>query len=88
MCCPVAALLLLGPRAALIVWWLLDASRFSAAFSTWLFPVIGFLVLPMTTLAYLLVFPNGVDGFDWVWIGLGVLVDVSGWGGGAAGRRR
>ena len=36
---------------------------------------------------FVLVAPGGVDGFDWVWLALGVLADVAGWGGGAFSNR-
>jgi hypothetical protein len=36
---------------------------------------------------YVLVFPGGINGFDWLWLGLGVLGDIAWWAG-AGGRRR
>jgi hypothetical protein len=88
MCCLVAAALLIGPRAGIIVWWLLDSGRFGDAFDGWLLPLLGFLLLPWTTLAYLVVFPGGVGGLDWVWLVVGLLFDLSGYGGGARRRWR
>lgn len=88
MCCLVAILLLLGPRAAILVWWLFDMERWAHTFSTWVLPLIGAIFLPWTTLAYVLVFPGGVNGFDWVWIVLGLLFDVGSYSGGYGNRRR
>jgi len=87
MCCLVTTLLLLGPRLALVVWWLMDSARFALAFNTkvwpihlpfpyWVWPLVGALFVPWTTLAYLFVFPGGVAGLDWLWLGLGLLVDL------------
>ena len=36
---------------------------------------------------WVLVYPGGVDGFDIVWLGLAVVLDVASWGGGAYGNR-
>ena len=38
---------------------------------------------------YVLVFPGGIDGFDWVWLGMGFLLDIfSTAGGGYTNRDR
>ena len=87
MCCVIAALFALGPRAAILIWWLVDQVRWNAAFDTFLIPLLGFLILPWTTLMWVLVFPGGVDGFDWVWLGLAVLFDLVNIGGSAYGNR-
>ena len=89
MCCFLAILAILGPRAAILVWWLVDQVRWNQAFDTFIWPFLGFLFLPWVTLAYVLVFPGGVDGFDWVWLGLALLLDLSSWfGGGYTNRSR
>jgi hypothetical protein len=44
-----------------------------------------FLFLPWATLMYVIVFPGGIDGFDWVWLGL--LADLLSYGGGAFSNR-
>ncbi len=49
-------------------------------------PLLGFIFVPWTTIMYVLVFAGGVTGFDWVWLGLGLLADVAWWAGGAARR--
>jgi hypothetical protein len=62
MCCPVTALLLLGPRLALVVWWLMDSACFNLAFNTkvwplqlswpfWVWPLIGAIFIPFLTAA-------------------------------------
>jgi len=87
MCCLFTILAILGPRALIFVWWLLEPLRWSAAFETFIFPFLGFLFLPWTTLAYIVVYPGGIEGFDIVLIGLAVLLDIINIGGGAYGNR-
>ena len=70
MCCILAALFAFGPRAAILVWWLVDQVRWNQAFDTFLWPLAGFLVAPWTTLMYVAVFPAGIDGFDWIGSGM------------------
>lgn len=37
--------------------------------------------LPYTTVMYMLVYsPTGIQGWDWMWIALGVLLDIMKWG--------
>ena len=80
--------LFLGPRAAAIIWWLINPSRFSDAFSHWLIPVLGILFLRWTTLTYVIVYSsfNGVNGFDWLFLALGLFADLGSYFGGARHR--
>ena len=87
MCCVFTTLVLFGPRLGILVWWLINPVRFTAAFGTWIWPLLGFILLPWTTLMYLIIFPAGIVGFDWIWLGLGVLADVASHAGGAWGNR-
>jgi len=87
MCCLISILALLGPRAAIVVWWLAQPARWSATFHTFLVPLLGFLFLPWTTLMYVLVAPQGVTGFDWVFLGIAVLADIAGYAGTGYGNR-
>ena len=88
MCCVLTVLMMLGPRAGILVWWLINPARFTLVFKgTFMWPLLGFLFLPWTTLAYLLVAPFGVVGFDWIWLILGLLADLSTYGGGGYGNR-
>jgi hypothetical protein len=46
-------------------------------------------VAPWTTLMYVLVFPDGITGFDFAWIAIGFALDVFSWfGGGYSNRDR
>lgn len=89
MCCLITALLLLGPRAAIFIWWLVDPVRWNLAFDSFVWPFLGFLFAPWTTLMYIAVAAGGLTGFDVVWVGLGVLMDLVSWtGGGYSNRNR
>jgi len=88
MCCFFTILLLLGPRVAAPIWWLINPGRWSLAFnSSWIWPLLGIIFVPWTTMMYVIVFPGGVTGLDWLWLGLGLLSDIV-WYTGAAARRR
>ncbi|MFR9805417.1 hypothetical protein ACL02T_24495 [Pseudonocardia sp. RS010] len=87
--CLLVGLLLFGPRVVDVLWWLLDPVRWDATFGTVLWPIIGIVFLPLTTLIYVLVAPGGIAGLDAVWLALAFLVDLSGYAGGRRyGRRR
>ena len=59
------------------------------AFPQWVWPLVGAIFVPWTTLAYLIVFPGGVVGQDWLWLGLGLLIDLGAhFGGGYRNRDR
>lgn len=77
MCCFFAALLFFGPRLAILVWWIFSPLYIGAAFDTWFWPLLGFIFLPWTTLMYLIVYPGGLVGFDWIILGLGVFADIA-----------
>jgi hypothetical protein len=85
--CLLILLLVLGPRALIIIWWLLAPLQWSAVFGGILLPILGFLFLPWTTLVYFLVAPGGITGLDALWLVLAVVVDIAGHAG-AYGRRR
>ena len=87
MCCLLTTLGLLGPRAAVLVWWLLQPIRWEEAFSSFFVAFLGFLFAPWTTLAWVLVAPGGVEGFDIVIVGIGVIADLATYTGGGYGNR-
>ena len=88
MCCLVAILLFLGPRAGVLLWWLFERARWDSAFDNIIIPILGFLFLPWTTLAYVLVFQGGLSALDWILIIVAVLVDLGSYGGGYRNRER
>ncbi len=81
MCCLVTIVLLLGPRIGAIIWWLFDHTRWSQTFPNIIVPIVGIILLPWTTLAYVLVFPGGVNGLDWVWLIIALLFDLGSYSG-------
>jgi hypothetical protein len=86
--CLFFTLLLAGPRVAIFLWWLINPGRWEAAFDTFILPLLGFLFLPWTTLMFVIVAPLGnVEGWDWFWLGLGVLCDFGSYASGGYGNR-
>jgi hypothetical protein len=67
-------------RIATLVLWLARPVLFSAAFGrSWLWPVLGIVFLPLTTLFYVVLWsPAGIVGWDWFWLFLAVLLDLGG----------
>jgi len=78
MCCFFTALVFFGPRLAFLVYWLLAPVRVSAAFAAfnlpWLVGIASLIFAPWTALMYVMIFP--LNGFDWVWLGLGIGLDI------------
>jgi hypothetical protein len=90
MPCLVILLALISPRLALVCTWLFS-DLLSDAFDSWVLPLLGFFLLPWTTLAYAGMWSTGtneVTGFEWFVVGLAFVVDIAGWVGGRASRRR
>ena len=79
------SLFLFGPRAAVVIWWI-RTPPLEPAFSSWLWPVIGFFIAPWTTLMWVICAPGGVRGLDYLWIGLAIAFDVATWSGAASPR--
>ena len=77
-----------APRLVLIFMWIFGW-RIQAAFSSFIWPLLGIIFVPYTTIMYVLVwsFATGVSGWDWLWIGLGVMLDIMKWGQIANNRR-
>lgn len=79
------------PRIGLLVIWLARPNLFSAAFANWILPILGVIFLPFTTLLYVVMWSPGVGlaGWDYVWLVLALLLDLSSYGGtGYANRER
>ncbi len=70
-------------RIMLIMEWISRPVAWNAAFSTVIFPCLGFLFLPFTTLMYVWLVqptggaPGGIQGIDWLWLALAVFCDIS-----------
>lgn len=85
MCCWIAIAFAFAPRAALFFMWLTN-DRISAAFEGIVLPLIGFFLMPWTTLIYTLVSPNGLNIFDVIFLVMAIGADIGAWGGGAKSR--
>jgi hypothetical protein len=89
MCCLFTILVLLGPRVANVIWWIVDTSRWSAAFGSIIWPILGIMFVPWTTLTYVLVTANeAISGIEVVFLMIALVVDVMTLGGGGFGNRK
>jgi hypothetical protein len=88
MCCLVALAAIISPRLVIVLWWLLDTARWAAVFDNLIVPLLGFVFLPWTTLAYVYFAPTGLGGLAPIVIVIAVLIDAGTYGGGAFGNRR
>lgn len=68
-----------APRLIVIFAWIARPAYFDAVFDSWIFPLLGLIFLPFTTLMWLLLGapPEGVEGLDWLWIVLAVVLDMT-----------
>jgi hypothetical protein len=79
MGCLIPLLAIISPRLALFAVFLFS-NLLSRAFDSWVLPLIGFFLLPWTTLAYAVMWSvgsRGVEGFDWFIVIVAFLVDLS-----------
>jgi hypothetical protein len=86
--CLAALLALISPRLALVAVWLFS-NILSRSFDSWLLPLIGFFVLPWTTLAYAIMWDLGslrVSGFEWFIVILAFVADIASYAGGRSYR--
>lgn len=71
------------PRIGTLFIWLARPAMFSEAFGgSWLWPILGIIFLPFTTLMYVIMAWGArvVNGWDWLWIGLAVVLDLMHYG--------
>ncbi len=73
------------PRITILLLWIFTDWVQRAFQGEWLLPLIGVILLPYTTLTYLLLFQfmNGVEGFAWFFVALAFVIDIGAWFGGA-----
>ena len=90
MGCFVALLALISPRLALFFVWIFS-DLLGRVFEEWWIPLLGFFVLPWTTLAYAVMWSAGtnrVDGFEWFIVALAFLFDLTSYSQSGRMRRR
>ena len=88
MGCLVALFAIFSPRLALFFTWILT-NHLSKAYDSWVIPVLGFFLLPWTTLAYtwFWTWGDGMSGVDWFFVVLAFLADLGSYERTRAGRR-
>ncbi len=90
MGCLLLLLASVAPRLVLVLMWIFG-DLVDRAFSGFVIPLLGLLILPYTTLFYVLAWSpvGGVSGWGWFVVGSGFLLDVGHLAaGGVNGRRR
>jgi hypothetical protein len=83
MGCFVALVALISPRLALFLLWLFS-DVLSRAYDSWIVPLLGFFLLPWTTLAYAAFWDWGagreVTGCEWFFVVLAFVIDLGSYG--------
>jgi hypothetical protein len=67
-------------RIMLLMFWFSRPVAWNAAFGTIILPCLGFLILPFTTLMYVWLMQgvgSSIQGLDWLWLGLAVVIDLA-----------
>jgi hypothetical protein len=88
MGCIAVLLALISPRLALFFIWIFS-DLLSRAYEDWIVPLLGFFLLPWTTLAYAAMWASGGDGvhdFEWFIVILAFVIDLASWAGGGRAR--
>jgi hypothetical protein len=68
----------LFPRLGLLIVWIARPALVDAAFGTFIWPLLGIIFLPFTTLIYVIVYTPGIGltGGGWFWVILALLLDI------------
>jgi hypothetical protein len=81
--CLLALLAMISPRLVLFLLWIFS-DVLSRAFDSWVVPLLGFFLLPWTTLTYAAFWDWGsgreVTGFEWFFVVLAFLIDLGSYG--------
>src|SRR5262245_16221603 len=89
MPCLLGCFALFTPRLVLVLVWLFS-DYLSAPYQTWIWPLLGFFFLPLTTLAYAWAYHYGggsMTGLGVAAVVLALLIDLGSYGAGENGRR-
>jgi hypothetical protein len=89
MSCIITIISAFASRIAILFWWLLNPQSHNLPFESWILPgglaipawlwtILGGIFLPWTTLAYVLLFPGGIVGVEWIVLVIALLIDVGG----------
>ena len=76
-------------RIMLLFAWIARPAMMNAAFGTFIIPCFGFLFLPFTTLMYVFLIQGvgRIEGLDWLWLFLAVVMDLASIGAAGATNR-
>jgi len=76
--CLFAILAGMFPRVAFAVFWIARPAVVDAAFGTFIWPLLGLIFIPFTTLMYVILWnpATGITGADWLWIGIAFVLDL------------
>jgi len=68
---------LISPRLGIVFIWAFT-NYVSRAFDTWIWPLLGLIFLPWTTLLYILVAApaGGITFWGWLFVAIGLLMDI------------
>ncbi len=71
-----------APRIVLVLAWIFSARWPVVWQGDFLMPLLGIIFLPYTTIMYLLTWSltGGIEGWDWMWIIIGLFLDIMKWG--------
>ena len=86
--CLIFLLALFAPRVAFALMWIFG-DRVDLAFGSFISPLLLLIFLPWTGIMYALLWSpvGGVEGAEWILIGLAVAVDLASWSSRAAKNR-
>ena len=87
--CLLAFAIAFAPHVILILAWIFSTRWPLVWGGDFIVPFLGIVFLPYTTIMYMLVYtPKGIEGWDWIWILLGVTLDIVKWTGIANNRKQ
>ena len=77
-----------APRVAFVLVWLFTPIVDRAFGGTWLWPLLGVIFLPFTSLMFVFAWgPAGLSLWGWLFVLIGFLIDIGSYGGSAYGNR-
>ena len=87
--CLFAVLAGLFPRFAFAIYWIARPNVVDAVFGSFIWPLLGLIFLPFTTLMYTILWTagTGVTGWDCVGVGIAFVLDLGHYGYSAYGNR-
>ncbi len=83
--CLLAFSIAVAPRVVLVLAWIFS-DRWEVVWQgNWIMPLLGIIFLPFTTIMFLLAWQPAlagganIEGWDWMWILIGLFLDISKW---------